>query len=105
MITESYGRDALTVEGNSMAISANVYNTGGWWMWFSLYGNDVSQGDDDPADYAMVLNDGGQLYAQDHLYVDGGDVVSVRDQINSIWGQIDALWSAIESLGDEDEDD
>jgi len=42
MITESYGRDALTVEGNSMAISANVYNTGGWWMWFSLYGNDVS---------------------------------------------------------------
>ena len=105
MITESYGRDALTVEGNSMAISANVYNTGGWWMWFSLYGDDVSQGDNDPADYAMVLNDGGQLYAQDHLYVDGGDVVSVRDQINSIWGQIDALWSAIESLGDEDEDD
>lgn len=103
MITESYGRDALTVEGNSMAISANVYETGGWWLWFSLYGNDVGEGDDDPSDYAMVLNEGGQLYAQDFLYINGG-AVSVKSQINSIWSQIWALWEAVESMDEEEED-
>lgn len=132
VITEAYGRDALTVPGNAMAVCAKPFGTGSWWLWFSLHGKPVGKddldgkveyddgsvddeeedeeeeegsirGSSDPKDYALILNEGGQLYAQQFWYVDGDGLRCVNTEINNIWDQIWALWAAMED-DDEDED-
>ena len=156
VITQSFGRDALTVSNHSMAISANPGKRGGWWMWFSLDGkaipvdNDDNEDDEDDEDeeledgeiendldddedeeknnkkektstdwtnqfkyYAMVSQSGGMFFAQDLRYRDAArskrnendslaETVSVKEQIDDLWGQIQALW---EKINEDDEED
>ena len=76
VITQSYGRDAFTVDNHAMAVSAKPGKTGGWWMWFSIDGERVGDQDQDDEDYEDQED-------EDEEYLEDGEIEDDEDEDSS----------------------
>ena len=91
VISDIYGRNILSNDHESMAISADLNDSDQWWMWFSSDGENDS---DDPEDYDFVLNGSGQVYAKDFICTNSSHPYNMCEKLEQ-------LERAIENIGTE----